>query len=412
MNSILPFNRLTARLLLTVIVFAVFSPILAHGFAIIDDNWMLYNNYQVYSLSIENVWGYFSHFSNGQYSPVNTLAYGLINHAFGMKPFWFHLFSIFLHITNVLLVFTFIENLLRMYNESVPNMGLSKNNNFAVAFFVAFLFGIHPMQVESVAWIGASKVLLYSLFFLLALINYLKYLESKKRKHLYFALLLFVVSFGAKEQTVIFPLCLVAIDYLLGRNFTDKNVLSEKAIFFLFALLLGSIELVAQETGFHFRLEHYYYPFWQRVFIGNYSFFEYIFKGLVPINLSKFYAFPMKSGESIPTKYWFYPILLIAFIWYLRQLYADSRRLYLFGILFFAINLILSLHILPMARSTVIADRYIYLSSIGLFVTVAVYIIPLLNGPKEKLQKKILIGSIIYILSITTYAFWYTIHWM
>lgn len=138
-----------------------------------DDDWMVYENLQVFNLSIENISGYFSSFYRGQYSPVNTLAYGVIYHFFGINPLYFHGFSLILHLGNTLLVFELIRRLvdLRGGNTSEP---LIRANSSLIAFVTALLFLVHPLQVESVVWVSASKVLLYSCFFLAGLLLYLR----------------------------------------------------------------------------------------------------------------------------------------------------------------------------------------------------------------------------------------------
>ncbi|NQX43057.1 hypothetical protein SAMN05421820_114108 [Pedobacter steynii] len=394
------------------IVLILFSPALTKDFSKTDDPWMLYNNYQIYNLSAENIIKYFSTFHSGQYSPVNTLMYGVIYFFFGLKPFWYHLTSIFLHITNVLLVFCFIKKILNLSLLNHQNKKIPETRVVEIAFFTALLFGIHPMQVESVAWIAASKILLYSFLFLLGLISYLKFIEEKKISNYYLAMILFILSFGAKEQTVVFPCCLVAVDYLLNRNLLSKNVIKEKIPFFLLAITFGFIEIWAQNTGFHHTLAHKYYPFWQRLILSNFSFSEYLFKLFLPINLAKFYKFPMQIGKPFPEKYWFYPFLSFIFFAALYECFKKNKRHIIFGSFFFLINLVLALHIIPMARKAFIADRYIYLSSVGFFFILAFITINF----KDSLPpvRKVLLNLItaIYLIGLMTYTLIYTYNWM
>ena len=82
-----------------------------------DDNWMVYENRHVFNLSLENVREYFTSFYRGQYSPVNTLFYGVIYHFFGIDPAYFHGFSLILHIGNVLLVLCFVQQLITLLRK-------------------------------------------------------------------------------------------------------------------------------------------------------------------------------------------------------------------------------------------------------------------------------------------------------
>jgi hypothetical protein len=119
-------------------------------------------------------------------------------------------------------------------------LGLAVFSVYFPALSNEFLMQWDDHWVESAAWLSASKIPLYSFFFLLALISYVGYVRGRQLKY-YFLSLLFVLSFGGKEQAVSLSLTLVLFDYVLGRNMKDRNIWFEKIPFFVFTILGGMI---------------------------------------------------------------------------------------------------------------------------------------------------------------------------
>lgn len=111
------------------------------------------------------------------------------------------------------------------------------------------------------------------------------------------------------------------------------------------------------------------YPFHQNIVFASYSLFEYLTKCLIPIKLSYIYPFPNVIGEPLLARFLIYPFVLIVLaitFWnFLKQ------RWVFFGLSFFIIHLAVALHIIPLSRFAIIADRYVYVSAIGIFFTMA-----------------------------------------
>src|SRR5699024_6114106 len=129
----------------------------------------------------------------------------------------------------------------------IKGMDLSQKNCWFIAWATAFLFAIHPMQVESVAWASASKVVLYSFFYLAGLITYLHYRKVKKNRYLWLTLLFFLGSLLSKEQAVVFVLSLIAIDWVTVTNLKNKKRWIEKIPFLLLAGLFSILTLYIQK---------------------------------------------------------------------------------------------------------------------------------------------------------------------
>lgn len=346
------------------IIVLTFFPSLTNDFQMeCDDQWMLLNHPMLLDQSLENIWYYFTHFDRGQYFPLNQLYYMGIYRLFGFTPEAFHAGSFLLHLVNSGLVFILIWQWMKWIITSV-----NTNAILGLVALITVVFAVHPLQVEAVAWISASKVLLYGTFTLVGLIGYLEYKRSGNILIFILVFLCYALSLMSKEQAILFPLNLVLFDFILHTyqkvRFSRKVIL-EKIPFFLLAFLfwywsiqndLGAWNVVGA------------YPPDQRLVFGSYSLLIYIFRFLMPVNLLYFYGFPIVIGESIPLVYYIYVLLAVLFVLYLADLYRQGKYIPFYGLMFFLINMLLVLHILPMPREMITADRYMYIGIVGLSI--------------------------------------------
>ena len=161
--------------LVLITVFSFIS-ILNHGFLFEwDDHWVVLNQYTYAGLNPRNLWKVLTEFHQGQYAPFNELSYILVHAVFGYSPMAFHAASLLWHTANTVLLFLFLNRLLKMI-PSNPLAGQSAN----IAWICALLWAVHPVNVEPVAWISASKILVYAFFYLAALLLYLHYIEDPR----------------------------------------------------------------------------------------------------------------------------------------------------------------------------------------------------------------------------------------
>jgi hypothetical protein len=157
-----------AVLALVLLVVAIaFSPSLFNGFIKNDDPGHLLENPTLRALTPENVRAMFQSIINTTYIPLTTLSFAFEYHFFGYNPIVYHLDNLLLHLAVVFLVFVFFQKL-----------GLS---NLAAGIGV-LLFGIHPLHVESVAWVTERKDVLYAFFYMFAILQYWQYVQSGNRK--------------------------------------------------------------------------------------------------------------------------------------------------------------------------------------------------------------------------------------
>jgi tetratricopeptide (TPR) repeat protein len=233
-----------------------------------------------------------------------------------------------------------------------------------IAFTTAILFGIHPVHVESVAWVSERKDVLYGLFFLAGLISYTKYADTGSRKQYFLAILFLILSLLSKPAAVIFPVALFCIDFLRKRRLTFK-LIAEKIPFFIFALIMGIITLVAQKEVGATGDEHF--NMGTLILFGFYGIMMYAIKMIVPLSLSPFYPFP-PVNENLPAPYYIAPLFFIGLVVLLFVTWKRNRAIG-FGILFYLVNLLLVLQVFSVG-SAVIADRYTYIPYIGLFYVI------------------------------------------
>lgn len=331
-----------------------FLPMLRNGFTNWDDEIYVLNN----SLLRGPDWkGIFFQTSAFNYHPLTILTLAANFHLSKLSPFSYLLFNLLLHVVNTLLVFYFIFKI--------------SDNNKWVAFITALLFAIHPMHVESVAWISERKDVLYTLFFLLSLIFYRHYIFTNKLSGYWFCFLFFVLSLLSKPSAMILPVVLFLLDYWHGRKYQFKLIL-EKIPFFVLAVLFGVITLQAQSQVAVVTLD--VYPMWVRPLFASYCLLTYLLNFIIPYPLSAFHPYP--STADLGWQIYSSPLILLAlifFVWRYRK-----NKLVIFSLFFFVTNLLLVLQLVSIG-STIVSERYTYVPYIGLSFLVSMWLYNLLS---------------------------------
>lgn len=327
------------------LTFLAYTPAFFARFVNWDDGDYSYNNIIIRSLA--NFKQLLTTPIQGNYHPLTMFSLA-INYAIsGNDPWSYHLFNVILHLVNGLLVFKFA-------------MVLS-NRNLFIAFTTAVLFGIHPMHVESVAWVSERKDVLYGLFFVAALISYTKYVDTGSKKQYLFTILFGILSLLSKPAAVILPVALFCIDLLRRRSLAWKLFL-DKIPLLIPALVLGYATYAAQkEIG---AATTTLFPLASRIFMGFYGIAAYVVKMIFPFNLATFYGFP-PINQPLPVSYYVSPLFSVALAIAFYFSYKRNRVL-AFAIGFYLVNLILVLQFLTVG-SAIIADRYTYIPYIGPF---------------------------------------------
>ena len=362
--------------LAVLITFFAYKPSLNNTFTNWDDPTYVLENKEVKNLSPESIKYLFSNASALNYHPLTMISLSL-DYYFTMKGkkyvssasepdgTIFHRTNLILHLLNVILVFIFIY--------------LLSGKRMSVAFITALLFGIHPMHVESVAWISERKDVLYTFFFSGGLILYLLYLKKSNWIFYVLTILLFLLSVLSKPAAVVFPLILLTIDYYLKRGFGRKVIL-EKIPHFLIALLFGIITYVIQSkvAVANFQI----FTIFQRFMFATYGFIMYLYKWLIPYNLSAFYPYPhLDSAGNIPMIFYISPFLFLIITGILLYTLKYTRVIS-FSFLFYFITIALVLQFISVG-SALLSDRYTYVPYIGLFFMTGVFFDTLFTQKKK-----------------------------
>jgi protein O-mannosyl-transferase len=336
-------------------VFLSFRPVLKSEFLNYDDDIYITENPYIQNLDKDKLKALFSDYYFNQYSPVAMVIMAAQVKAFGNDPAALKLIGVLLHLANTLLVFLLVRLLFQ-------------RNDYAL--IAAAFFGLHPMQVESVAWLTASmKIGTYTFFSLAALIAYMQYLKRYNMGYLLAALGLFVLSCFSKEQAIALSVTLLAIDYLKDRTLWSRRVILEKIPFLLVSLIFGVVTLSVKGDMQSVEMAEYYTAF-DRLIFSAYALSSYAGKLLLPMQLSAFYTYPVKS--AIPWFYFLSPVLVAAVGFALYYAWKKEKRTVVFGILFFLFNIFLTILSQIMAvRDVIMADRYVYVPVIGFALLVA-----------------------------------------
>jgi tetratricopeptide (TPR) repeat protein len=358
------------------ITFVLFIPALSNGFTNWDDILYVTSNPLLKELNIEGLKAIFSTPVVSNYHPLTILSLALNYQAAELEPTTYHLTSIILHVINTGLVFWFIW--------------LLSNGNKWVSAVVALLFGIHPMHVESVAWISERKDMLYTMFYVAAMIAYVKYVRVKEIKYLVIVTVLGALSLLSKPAAIVLPLSLLAIDYYLKRPW-NKSWVIEKIPLFVLSGIFAYATMAIQAKRAIASVE--LHGIVDRINFAGFGFIWYLLKVVVPYPLSSLHPFP---PELTPMYYatTLASIALVAFL----AIKVRNRNV-LFGFAFYLVNLILVLQLISIGNA-VVAERYTYVPYIGIFFMLAIEIYAAIQGKWSKLKPVILGVAGIWIVAL------------
>ena len=354
----MPARRLPLfALLLAAVTVAVYWPVLTSGFVNYDDDIYVSERPEVGAgLSHEGVAWAFRSFQGANWFPLTRLSWMLDAELFGLAPEGFHATSLALHVANVLLLFL---ALLRLSGDPWPSA------------FAAGVFALHPLHVESVAWVSTRKDVLSATFFMLALLAHERCVRSGRRRAWLAALFaLLALGLMAKPMLVTLPCVLLLLDYWplgrLRRREDLRRALIEKLPLFALAALASGVTLLAQRGGGALQaLERY--PLLVRIENALDAYAVYVSKAFWPSGLAVFYPHP--HGGLPLWRVAIGALLLIGVsVWVLRGL---RRRPYLaVGWLWF-VGMLVPVSGLVQVGQAARADRYTYLPLIGLSIMLA-----------------------------------------
>ena len=360
---------------------ALYYPALHNGFVNYDDPAYVTSNWQVQQgFTSRNLAWAFTSTAEANWHPLTWISHMLDVQLFGLRPAGHHAQSIFWHAVNVLLLFLLLAKATGFVGRSA---------------LVAGLFAVHPLNVESVAWIAERKTVLCTFFLLLALAAYGWYAKRPRASRYLLASFLFALALMAKPMVITLPFALLLLDFWPLQRFPEtalSKLVVEKTPLLALSAASAAITLYAQRIGGAIGSTALLPPA-IRLKNAIYSYLIYIEKAVLPSRLAVFYPHP--EGALALWKVMGAVVLLImvtAVFWHFRE-----RRYLLVGWLWFLGTLAPMIGIVQVGRQAW-ADRYAYLPLWGLFV-IAVWLaseaatrISLSRGAQVVIALAVLIG--------------------
>jgi protein O-mannosyl-transferase len=342
---------------LAALTWLVFGQTLWHDFINYDDPRYVYENTKITAgLSVSGIAWAFTHIHSMNWHPLTTISHMLDCQLYGLKAGWHHFTNVFLHTIAVILLFVALQQ---------TTGGPSRTGSIWRSAFVAAVFAIHPLRVESVAWIAERKDVLSGVFFMLTLLAYVHYTRAPSFGRYLAVALVFVLGLMSKPMLVTLPFVLLVLDYwpldrLEGR--TWQRVL-EKVPLIVLSAVSSIATLVAQKGAVGYTEE---LPILERINNAVVSYVLYIWQTVWPLNLAVFYPHPenrLPLWEIISSLLLLICITTVAIALRKQRPYFITGWLWYLGMLVPVIGLV---QVGWQGR----ADRYTYLPQIGVYIAV------------------------------------------
>lgn len=340
-----------------VLVGVALAPVLTAEFVSLDDERLVLQNPVIRELSPRAFRLWLTTYCQDLYHPLVLASWAVEYRLVGPAPRFFHLTNLVLHLVGFVLVYHLARAL--------------TGDGFA-GLVTALLFGLHPLNVEPVAWIAARKYPLAAPFFLGTLLAYLRYLATGRRGWYWLTGGLLMGALLSNVATLILPLLLILIDWFRGERHGRRA--AEKIPFLFLAALVGFIAWHAPSDPLRPNLTDRL-PLARQLVFAGFSLAFYGAKLAAPLDLAcryhyDFSALPASSLAAAVAA----PLAIGIALWRGRR-----RKLLVFGLLFFLIGILPALRVVP-AGPPRPADRYLYYPALGLFLLAGVGVSRLVRG--------------------------------
>src|SRR5881296_2117995 len=299
--------RWLAPLLVALFTLTAFLPALQNQFVAWDDDKNFLDNPRYRGLGWAHLRWMFTAFHQGHYIPLTWVTFGMDHLLWGMKPVGYHLTSLLLHAVNAVLFFSLVRRILTL---ALPSAAERDHALAVSAGFAALVFAIHPLRVESVAWVTERRDVLSGLFYLLTILLYLRAREREERGRGWYWLSVaaFVCALLSKSMVVNLPVVLLILDvYPLRRlggavgwlSESARRVYVEKIPFVLLAAGASAIALMAQ-LSHNTMVSVVQLSGLGRLAVSAYGLSFYLWKTVAPVNLSPLYELPPTVNPWAP----------------------------------------------------------------------------------------------------------------
>ena len=341
--------------LLALLVLVVYWQASGFGFVNFDDGEYVFKNPNVqHGFTLESIRWAFNVGHAGNWHPLTWFSHLLDWRLFGAKAGGHHVTNVLIHTLNVLLLFLVLLRMTGCLWRSA---------------FVAAVFAIHPLHVESVAWVSERKDVLGAFFWLLTLWAYARYTDAPSTRRYLLVVLAFALGLMAKPMLVTLPVVLLLMDYWPLSRFSRsslRSLLLEKAP--LLAIAVGSsvVTMFAQSVGTALiPLDYLSLPV--RIENALVSYVVYVWKTLWPARLAVFYANPEIRLSILSATLCGLALLVPTVFAYKAR---RARPYLLVGALWYLVTLLPVIGLVQVSTQ-VMADRYTYIPMIGLLIVAA-----------------------------------------
>ena len=382
-------------ILLVIATLAVYWQVLDNDFVNYDDDKYVTENTHVHKgVTFDSLTWAFTSSHAANWHPLTWVSHMIDCQLYGLNPRGHHLTSLLFHVANTLLLLLILVRMTGALWQSS---------------FVAALFALHPLHVESVAWVAERKDVLSTFFMMLTLWVYTIYVKKGEVKRYLLAVLFFVLGLMSKPMVVTLPFILLLLDFwplgrlclirdtrneVTGQHTNERldifRLLWEKVPFFALAVVSSVVTFIVQERGGAVKLLETY-SIQTRIINAFVSYTEYIVNMVWPVKLAVLYPHP---GNSLPIWKGVVTGLVMVLITVLVIRKARKIPYLAVGWFWYIVTLIPVIGIVQVG-SQAMADRYTYITLIGLFVIIAWGANDLLS---KWLRRKIWLGTLAAII--------------
>ena len=388
-------------LVLALAVVLAYLSVFQNDFVNWDDKGAILENPEIRHLDLPFLKWAFTTFATGNWIPLTWISFALDYQIHGLDPRVFHATNLIFHVLNTLLVFGVCRRLLRM----IPGDGLGWLRGFVepIAFLTALLFGLHPIHVESVAWATERKDVLYSFFYLSALLLYMgPNGASRKPKVLWICGALYILSLMAKPMAVTLPFILLILDFWPLSRRDLAQAAKEKGGLFAVAVAGALVTFLSHERTLSYAqsgVEFYW------VLNAFRALLFYLSKMVLPIGLSAYYPFPAEATTGYLIANFASAGIVLGSV-YGAWRYRERAPYLLAAIAYYTVSLLPVLGFIQTGAQAA-ADRYTYLPSLApflLFATGAAWVLKFRSDLFTVLS--ILLGTILAFLTAGQIGTW------
>lgn len=380
-----------------VLILAVYMQVGNHQFVFDDEVYVTSNSHVASGITGENIIWAFSSFQQANWHPITWLSHMADAQLYGLDPHGHHLTNVAIHtVSTLILLFLLLRTTGALWQSA----------------FVATLFALHPLHVESVAWVAERKDILSAFFCFLTLLFYSEYAVKRKTGPYILTIISFALGLMSKPMLVTLPLVMLLMDYwplhrfrqserehgLLRDSVKVLTLLKEKIPFFACSLCSGVVTIYAQYKGGAIA-DLVVIPFRLRLENALIAYIQYIGKTLWPRDLAVFYPFPL----TVPLWQVIGSLFILIFL-SATAIRVGRRYPYLVvGWFWFLVTLVPVIGIIQVGMQSM-ADRYSYIPVTGLFILAAWGIPDLTKGMQYRNRiLALLAGTVVAASTVLTW---------